>query len=59
MLREDPDQAKLESSGNSYHHESLDEPETADDVKERKGSASASKGMNPSGRQVWTPKQQL
>ena len=37
---------------------SLDEPETADDVKKRKDSASASMGMNPSGRQVWRPKQQ-
>lgn len=37
---------------------SLDEPETADDIKERKDSASASMGMNPSGRQVWRPKQQ-
>lgn len=34
---------------------SLDEPETADDIEKRSGSASTS---NPSGRQVWRPKQQ-
>ena len=39
-------------------HKSLDEPEAGDDAGKRKGSASASMGMNASGRQVWRPKQQ-
>ena len=39
-------------------NKSLEESEIADDVEKRKGSASASIGMNSSSRQVWRPKQQ-